>query len=42
LGAEDAKKGLAAIYAKAPRALEKAKSKFNSRTKQYMAKTPDE
>ena len=42
LGAEDAKKGLAAIYAKAPRALEKAKSKFNSRTKQYMAKTPDD
>ena len=42
LGAEDAKTALAAIYAKSPRALEKAKSKFSSRTKQYMAKTPDE
>ena len=42
LGAEDAKTALAAIYAKRPRALEKAKSKFSSRTKQYMAKTPDE
>ena len=42
LGAEDAKTALAAIYAKSPGALQKAKSKFNSRTKKYMAKTPDE
>ena len=42
LGAEDAKTALAAIYAKSARALEKAKSNFSSRTRQYMAKTPDE
>ena len=41
LGAEDAKTALAAIYAKSPRALEKAKSKFNTKVKSYMAKTPD-
>ena len=42
LGAEDAKTALAAIYAKSPGALEKAKSKFSSRTKTRMAKTLDE
>ena len=41
LGTEDAKTALAAIYAKSPVALEKAKSKFISRTKKYIDKTLD-
>ena len=40
LGAEDAKTALAAIYAKRPRALEKAKSKFSSRTKKVHGQDP--
>ena len=41
LGAKDAIIALDAIYAKTPLALEKAKSKFSTKVKSYMSKTPD-
>jgi len=40
LGAEDAKTALAAIYAKSPGALRKAKSKFSPRTKKVHGQDP--
>ena len=42
LGAKDAKTALDAIYAKTPHALKAAKSKFSTKVKSYMAKTPDD